>query len=649
MCGFCGFIVENNQNCNVSFDVLKEMTGVLAHRGPDNDGYFHVNTEKLIVGFGHRRLSIIDLSERADQPIGNEDNTVIVAFNGEIYNYRQLTRELKDKGHLFKSDSDTEVVVHLYEDYKEDCVNKLEGMFAFALWDKKVKRLILARDRMGIKPVFYSLKGNNIYFASEIKSLLLSNEISRRIDYKALDYYITFGYIPGERTIFKNIKKLQPASFLIFENDVLISTKYWSLEYLPKYRHSEKEIEEQLISLFENTVKKHLISDVPLGSFLSGGLDSSIIVALMSRIGKSQVNTFSLGFSSGGKDELEYASAVAGYYNTHHQEFKVNPEMTQILPKLVWHLDEPFFDNSIIPTYYLSKLARDYVKVVLTGDGGDEIFGGYEWTRRNQYQRAYKVIPSLFRKGIEKCCMGNLEIQNEYGNSWKSKVRRFFHDLDSSLEEGFRRRTSVSDAFRQMIYSDEMKNELNGFSATNYQSLLFNQINVNDRREKMLYVDTLSFLPDDCLFKVDRMSMAHGLEVRVPFLDRELVEFSAKLPFEYKIRRLTSKYILKKTFAQFLPKMILKQRKQGFTIPISAWLRGELGTTVKNVLLSKQFNKRNIFKKNQIEWMLENHKSGKQDLGHRLWSLFVFEIWARLYLDGKIISKPTSTLDELVA
>jgi len=648
MCGLCGFIVENKQGYTDNSHVLKEMTNVITHRGPDSDGYFYTNTGKSTVGLGHRRLSIIDLSERADQPIGNEDNSIIIVFNGEIYNYRQLTDELKDKGHLFKSDSDTEVVVHLYEEFAEHCVNKLDGMFAFALWDRKTKRLFLTRDRMGIKPLFYSLKGNNIYFASEIKSLLLIDEISRLIDYKALDYYFTFGYIPGGRTIFKDIKKLQPASSLIFENNEIKITNYWSVKYLPKYSYSEKEIEERLISLFENAVKRHLISDVPLGSFLSGGLDSSIIVALMSRIGSSRVNTFSLGFSSGGKDELEYAATVADYYKTNHREFKVAPEMTQILPKLLWHLDEPFFDNSIIPTYYLSKLARDNVKVVLSGDGGDEVFGGYEWTRRNQYQIAYRVLPSSIRKGFAKCCIGNLELQNEYGNNWKSKTKRFLHDLNGNLEEGFRRRTSVSDAFRQTLYSDKLKDELAGFSAINYQSRLFNRASVQDQREKMLHVDALSFLPDDCLFKVDRMSMAHGLEVRVPFLDRELVEFSAKLPFEYKIRGLTSKYILKKTFAPFLPKKILKQRKQGFTIPISAWLRGELATMAEDVLLSDRLAKRNLFKKDQIEWMLENHKTGKQDLGHRLWSLFVFEIWARLYLDEKITFEPTIGLNEIV-
>jgi asparagine synthase (glutamine-hydrolysing) len=648
MCGICGFIVQGRQPSVDCKNLLVPMTRSLSHRGPDNEGYYCAENERATVGLGHRRLSVIDLSEKANQPLGNEDESIIVVFNGEIYNYAKLASDLKARQHILKSRSDTEVINHLYEEYNTQCVDRLDGMFAFALFDRKRNRLFLARDRMGIKPLFYAHKGKNIYFASEIKALLLSSEISRQIDLESLDSYLTFGYIPGERTIFKDIKKLPPASHLVFENGKVTISSYWSIDYLPKINLNENEISEHLDALFNAAVHKHLISDVPLGAFLSGGLDSSIIVALMNKVGGKQVSTFSLGYADGGKDELEYAAAVADHYGTNHREFRIHPDMTGILPELLWYLDEPFFDNSIIPTYYVSKFARENVKAVLSGDGGDELFGGYEWARRHQYQATYATLPGLFRKTLTRFDPGEIKLENEYGRDWKSKTRRLLHDLNTDLEAGFRRRTTVSFPFRQALYSDRLKSNLAGFNAADYQHRLFEQAKVSDQREKMLYVDAMSYLPDDCLFKVDRMSMAHGLEVRVPFLDRDLVEFSAKIPFEYKIRDLTSKYILKKTFARYLPKKNLKQRKQGFTIPISAWLRNGLGTLARNILLSKSLETRDLFNKNYLKWMLEEHQYSRQEFGHRIWSLVIFELWARLYLDDKIETVPNMSLQDMV-
>jgi asparagine synthase (glutamine-hydrolysing) len=514
--------------------------------------------------------------------------------------------------------------------------------------DKKRKKLILARDRMGIKPLYYSLKGASLFFGSEIKSLLLNAEISREIDLKSLDCFLTFGYIPGDRTIFADIKKLPPASYLSFEHGKAAIESYWSIDYLPKSNLAESEIIEQLDALLSESVRKHLISDVPVGAFLSGGIDSSIIVALMDTVGGNIVNTFSLGYTGGGKDELDYAAAVADYYGTNHKEFRIHPDMIAILPELLWHLDEPFFDNSIIPTYYISKFAREEVKAVLSGDGGDELFGGYEWTRRHQYQTIYRTLPDFFRKTVSGVFAGQNHLHNEYGRDLLSKTRRMLHDLSANVETGFQRRTTVSHSFRQALYSDNLKLELDDYDAVDYQKRLFQQAQIQDEPEKMLYVDTMSYLPDDCLFKVDRMSMAHGLEVRVPFLDRELVEFSAKIPFEYKIRGLTSKYILKKTFAPYLPKKNLKQRKQGFTIPISAWLRNGLGTLARNILLSKSLEKRDLFNKKYLEWMLEEHKYSRQEFGHRIWSLVIFELWARLYEDEKIDTVPNMSLQDMI-
>ena len=650
MCGICGYFISDSNNRSESANLLKQMTDCLAHRGPDSQGYFNEINSQVNIGLGHRRLSVIDLSEDAAQPMSNEDGTVIVVFNGEIYNYRELKQELTARGHKFKTQSDTEVIVHLYEESRDQCVTRLSGMFALALLDKKRNRLLLARDRMGIKPLFYCHKGGNLYFASEIKSLMLIDEVSRDIDLKALDAYFAFGYIPGHRTIFKDIKKLQPATYMTFVDKLLEIESYWSANYEPKLQDSEDELITKFVSLFEEAIERHLVSDVPIGAFLSGGMDSSIIVALMSKVSGKRVNTFSLGYSEGRQDELEYADAVARQYHTRHTEFRTNPEMIGILPELLWHLDEPFFDNSIIPTYYISKLARGKVKVVLSGDGGDEIFGGYEWTRRSQYQHAF----NLATKPLQKIFPNHspqiaLKLKNEYGRDFISKAKRFGHDLNSDLEAGFRRRTTVSYPFRQSLYSECLKNDLNGFNAVDYQHKLFLQAPLKDDREKMLYVDSMSFLPDDCLFKVDRMSMAHGLEVRVPFLDTELVEFSAKIPFHYKLNGLTSKYILKKAFGPILPKKILGQRKQGFTIPISLWLRNELQGLASRLLLGKSLERRGLFNQKYLSWMLDEHASGRQEFGHRIWSLVTFEVWAKLYLDEKILSAPDVTLEQLAA
>jgi asparagine synthase (glutamine-hydrolysing) len=639
MCGICGFLIEDKGRGADWTDVLGKMTKCLAHRGPDNEGHYYLDTGSSIVGLGHRRLSIIDLSENANQPLGNEDDSVIVVFNGEIYNYEEITRELKERGHRFKSHSDTETIVHLYEDVGDECVDRLHGMFALVLWDRRRGRLLLARDPMGIKPLFYVFKGGNFYFASEIKALLLLDEISRQIDLKALDHYFTYGYIPGSRTIFKDINKLPAASYLAFENRQINITPYWSLHYIPKTNLPEDALREALLNEFRRAVKRHLVSDVPLGVFLSGGVDSSIIVALMSMVGEKRFDTFSLGYASGGKDELQYAATVADSFATNHHEFRVDPEMTGVLPELLWHLDEPFFDNSIIPTYYISKLAREKVKVVLSGDGGDEIFGGYEWTRRNQYKVAYGMLPGFVQNSMAKCSSG-MDPGDDYRTGLTARIRRFFADLNTDVETGFLRRTTVSYPFRRMLYSQAFKDELGDFDAADYRQQVFSAAQVWDVREKMLYADTVSFLPDDCLFKVDRMSMAHGLEVRVPFLDKGIVGFAAQIPFHYKIHGLTSKYLLKKTFSPYLPRKILKQRKQGFTIPISAWLRGELGDLASRILLSESLDKRELFERSFIAWMLEEHKSGRQEFGHRIWSLVVFEIWARLFLDRSNNERP---------
>jgi asparagine synthase (glutamine-hydrolysing) len=647
MCGLCGFVVVDQGPVPHAADMLARMTHALSHRGPDSAGQQCEEHTGSLLGLGHRRLSVIDLSAAAAQPLANEDGTIQVVFNGEIYNYRELTRELESRGHRFKSKSDTEVLVHLYEELGEACTRRLNGMFAFALWDARRRRLVLARDHLGIKPLFYAIDGRNLYFASEIKSLLCVPQLSRQIDVQALDAYLTFGFIPGPRTIFRDIRKLPPATCLVFEDGRVRLTPYWSVAFFPKWEFSESETAEKLWELVCAAVKRQMVSDVPLGAFLSGGVDSSSLVAAMTRVGGGSVATFSLGFEGAGGDELEFAAAVARHCGTRHRQFRVAPDMVDMLPRLLWHLDEPFFDNSVIPAYTVSRVARSEVTVAISGDGGDELFGGYEWTRRDQYRALYQRLPPHLRTPISRMMPAGLLPADDYSVSRMDKAKRFLFDLGAGAEAGFRRRTTVSSAFRRGLYSDQLNRELNGYDAVDEQHRLFAQAPVQEECDALLYVDTLAYLPDDCLFKVDRMSMAHGLEVRVPFLDLELFEFAARIPYDFKIKGLTSKYILKRAVERHLPKSILKQRKQGFTVPMGSWLRNGLRDLAERILLGESLQKRGFFNRETLRWMLAEHRSGRQELGHRIWSLMAFETWAKLYLDEKVASAPGISLAEL--
>ena len=640
MCGICGIVLDR-ENQTVDTDTLHLMNSTLTHRGPDDEGMFlHKN-----VGLAARRLSIIDVTG-GHQPIHNEDKSVWVVFNGEIYNFQELRDRLTKNGHSFYTQTDSEVIVHLYEEYGLECVNQLTGMFAFALWDVKQKTLLLSRDRLGIKPLYYYHKNGHFLFASELKALLQHPIVGREIDIKGLDCYFTYGYIPAPHTIFKDIFKLKPATIMTVRQADLLEQTYWELDYTDKLNGTIDELGEELLLRLGDSVRRHLISDVPLGAFLSGGLDSSTIVALMSEEIREPVKTFSLGYE-GHRDELSYARLVAKHLVTDHHEFVVSPNMAEFLPALVWSQDEPFFDNSMLPTYLVSQLAKEHVTVALSGDGGDELLGGYEWTRRYQFIQYYNQIPQKLRSVTMKLLLGQHFVP-AYESDILNKFKRFLHDSALSLEDGFARRTTVSAQFREQLYSEEFKKELLPYNAIDIQKQFFAQARVADDREKMLYVDTMLYLPDDCLFKVDRMSMANSLEVRVPFLDHHLVEFASRLPFPFKLAGVTTKMILKKAMANRLPKAILQQRKQGFTLPISEWLRGDLGNLVSDIILGEQSTKRGFLNPKYLRSMLETHRNGHHDLAHRVWAVFTFEIWARLYLDQKLSEKPNIHLKDLL-
>jgi len=556
MCAICGIIKSDGK---VDEKLLYEMTRVMKYRGPDEEGYF---LEKN-VGLGHRRLSIIDL-KTGKQPLFSEDKKIVLICNGEIYNFKELRKNLEKKGHQFKTNSDNEVIIHLYEEKKEKCVNDLRGMFGFAIWDEKEKMLFMARDRLGQKPLVYSLIGKDIIFSSEIKSLLLYPEIKKETDFEAMSDYLTYQAIPSPKTIFKNIKKLPPAHYLIWKNGNLKIERYWNVDFSKKIKlKDEIEYQELLWEKLKEATKLRLISDVPLGAFLSGGIDSSTIVGLMSELSPSPVKTFSIGFDVENYSELKYAKLVAERFRTEHYEFTVKPDVVELLPKLIWHYNEPFADTSLIPTYYVARETSKYVKVALNGDGGDENLAGYD--RYYQTILGMKIINFLKKLPLK--------------NNLHLLIKKFYILFPSNflfragnwLLETSKKEPYFLYAHRMWIFSDELKDKLlkeslkkdlpvsSLFLLKNY----WNELNIS-LLEKMLYTDLHLYLPEVLMVKIDIATMANSLEGRSPFLDHKFIETVASFPPELKLKGKTSKYILKKKLKGFLPDKIEKEKRVYF-------------------------------------------------------------------------------------
>lgn len=631
MCGVCGFVSLKPVQGGES--ILEQMVLSLRHRGPDARGTL-VNCGNAFAYLGHTRLAIIDLSEAGNQPMPNEDGTVWVIYNGEIYNFLELRNLLEQKGHRFRSHTDTEVIVHAYEEWGEGFVAKFRGMFAFAIWDKgqgtrDKGRLILARDRLGIKPLYYAhLSDGTMVFASELLALMQHPEISSEIDPLAVDAYFAYGYIPAPLTIYKSVRKLPPAHYLVWENGEIRLHRYWQLDFAQKRTGSEDELAEELKERLRETVKSHMISDVPLGAFLSGGMDSSSVVALMAQVSDRPVKTFSIGFDDEQFNELPYARLVAERYGTEHHEFIVAAPTASLMPELIPHFGEPFADSSALPTYIVSKIAREHVTVALSGDGGDEIFAGYEWTRRallwtNKPSREVSFFS--FQSQVP-----NLQSLNpwrealiRHGTDWWHKLVKALRDWQAGPVTTFQRRTRTPFTIRQLLYSRDLIASLNGQTADCIQNELLYNASVRDWREMFLYCDTMLYLPEDCLTKVDRMSMAVALEVRPPLLDHTIVEFAASLPFEMKWRDGVTKWLLKRAMKDDLPEETMKQRKQGFSIPVTRWMRGQFA----DKLLSSISNRDEILNAESVRKMVELHRSGKANFGHLLWRLYVWSIW----------------------
>lgn len=618
MCGICGIVTFGSEMA-VRRDDLLAMRDTMVHRGPDDAGLF---IEKN-VGLGHRRLSIIDLS-LGHQPMTNEDGTVVIVFNGELYNYQGLRDRLLAKGHVFTTHSDTEVIIHAYEQYGEGCLEHFRGMFAFAIWDSRKRSLFVARDRLGKKPLYYAQWENTFLFASEIKGILAHPAAHREMDLDALDLYFGFRYIPGPLTMFKGIAKLQPGHSLRIYNNVVNVSEYWDFSAIQTRPIATETAEEEFTELLKESVRLRLMSDVPLGVFLSGGIDSSVVVALMSEIVAEPIKTFSVGYTGdAAENEFQYARMVAKLFKTDHHEFRLTADdFLGFLPKLVWHLDEPIADASTIPLFFISQLAKEHATVVLSGEGADELLGGYYIYKKMMLLESLHSIPGSDMLACASSLAGRL-----LGNR---KIERYGKLLRLPLEQRYTGVSQVfSEAERKRLFKGiggMVPTALADFVAPYYERVKNRQV-----LDRMLYLDTKVWLPDDLLMKADKMTMATSVELRVPFLDHVLVEYAASLPVSCKIRGNETKYLLKRAMETRLPRELLYRTKKGFPVPISRWLR-EKADGVREVLLDNGCACRSFFEPAFLEQIIWDHEHTQNDMSGLLWPFLVFEYWHNAYM-----------------
>jgi len=631
MCGICG-IIHSENDLSPSSSLLSAMCRTITHRGPDDEG---IHTESH-AGLGARRLSIIDI-QGGHQPLSNEDGTIWAAHNGEVYNFPTLREELKSLGHRFKTRTDTETIVHCYEQWGDEFVHKLRGMYATALWDRRKKRLVVIRDRVGIKPLYYAhLKDGTLLFGSELKAILVHPDIKREIDPRALDLFLTVEYIPAPFSIFRNIFKLPAGSMLIHEKGETRIEKYWSLPSKVQPADDASlstpgDFQDELYARLKESIKLRLISDVPLGAFLSGGIDSSSIVGLMHELGTTPLKTFSIGFEESSYNELEYAREIAKRFHTEHQEHVCLPEALALTDKLIRHLDEPFGDFSVFPTYLVSKMAREHVKVILSGDGGDELFGGYE------HYQAQKASPRILSAMLKWAggTVGAIPPSDKKKGAW-NKIRRYIEGLQHHPgSRHLRWMTFLSQRTKNTLYSNTFKDhlgEIRPLHETQPFPDIFRSLSMFDKTNGELFIDFQSYLMDDILVKVDRMSMATSLETRVPLLDHKVIEFIFSLPGRYKIRGWTTKWLFKKSMERLLPKTNIYRKKEGFSIPIKHWLKSDLRELMCDHLTEKRIREDGFFQWTPIQDMITSHLQGKENFSHQLWSLMVFSIWKDHYL-----------------
>jgi asparagine synthase (glutamine-hydrolysing) len=609
MCGICGWIDREG----LDEEILWKMTRSMSHRGP--------NAQKLEIvkntGFGHARLSIIDLSNNANQPMWNEDGSLLLTYNGEFYNFMEYRDDLVRRGHMLQSNSDTDVLLHMFEEEGVECFQKMRGMFALGIWDREKEELTLARDRVGIKPLYYYRDDQRFLFGSEMKAILQHPAVKRDIDKRALSYYLTLGYIPRGLTIFKNVMKLLPGHYLKYGHYGIRIEKYWGLpDHLDAHMAgmSEEDILDQLYSLIDNAVKMRLVSDVPLGIFLSGGVDSSLVAYFAAKNSGKPINTFTIGFDEEKYDETRYARMVASHLGARHHEFTVGIDQVKVVNELAEYFDEPFADSSAIPTYYVSKTARSVVTVALAGDGGDELFGGYNWYDWVLKKMEFEMIPSPLRRTI--AAASKLPQWNFHG-------KHFLGVLGMSEYDSFLERVCIFsvEEIRKLLHIDlPSVSGMEEFYIGAGQTTL----------ERMSRTDFAYYLPEDILTKVDRASMAVSLEARVPLLDHKLCEYAFSLPEQFKIQNGMKKYLLKKLARRVLPPELPLERKQGFSIPVSEWMRGELGDRVIDSMKGGKLG--GVIDQKDIESLVRDHKRASADHGKKLWALMMLGLWGEKYL-----------------
>ena len=626
MCGIVGIV--RNDNSLVDQALVSRMCDAIRHRGPDEDGFYFSEG----VGLGMRRLSIIDV-KGGQQPIHNQDRTAWIVFNGEIYNYRELRDRLEKLGHTFYTNSDTEAIIHAYDQYGADCPKHLRGMFAFAIWDERTRELFLARDRVGKKPILYAQVNGKLIFGSEFSALLLHPDIGREIDTEAIHHYLSFMCVPAPLTAYRAIRKLEPGHSLRWRKGEIKIERYWQPDFSKKIDISEQEAGGRAIEILRDAVKVRLMSEVPLGAFLSGGIDSSAVVALMSQESSEPVKTFSIGFEEQDFSELHHARRVAEHVGAEHHEFIVRPDALEVLPLLVEHYGEPYADSSAVPTYYVARETRKHVTVALNGDGGDEAFAGYERYTAMRLAERYHRIPAVLRDSLVQQAIGLIP-SSETKRSRVRDLKRFLEAASLPKVERYLRWVSVFDtAAKANLYSANFLHETQSIRAADILAPWFARANGAGIVDAALLADINTYLPNDLLVKVDIATMAVSLEARSPFLDHHLIEFAASLPEKLKLRGLTTKYLLKRMLKKLLPPENLDRRKMGFGVPIGDWFRGKLQPFLRETILSERALNRGFFRPEAVKQLVELHARGERDNSHQLWTLLMLELWFERFID----------------
>jgi asparagine synthase (glutamine-hydrolysing) len=625
MCGIAGKVTWADGGVDRS--LIEQMCRVIEHRGPDSRGIYLDGN----VGLGVQRLAIIDL-DTGDQPIFNEDRSIVIVLNGEIYNYRELRESLLAGGHRFATQSDTEVIVHLYEDVGDDCVKMLRGMFAFALWDARQQRLLLARDRIGKKPLYFSFDGKSLWFASEPKAILQDPAVPRTVDYSAIDAFLHYQHVPEGRSAFAAFSRVKPAHTAVFDARGVAQRRYWRLSYAEQVQLSDGDACDLIRTHLTEATRLRLRSDVPVGAFLSGGVDSTAVVAAMAQESTERVKTFTIGFPHARLDEREQARKVAELFDTEHHEFVVEPRLVDVLPRLAWHYGEPFADQSAIPSFYLSQMTRSAVTVALNGDGGDESFGGYRRYVGNDVAERFQRVPPAVARTMERVLVrvgvGKAE------DTTRARLLRLARAVRLDPAARYDMWIACFDADeRRALYTPEFAAEVARGQRWDGIRLAYEESDATTLVERLLDVDAQTFLPDQLLVKMDIASMANSLEVRSPFLDHVFMEMAASLPLSTKVANGTSKRLLKQAIRRWVPAEVVERPKRGFTMPVADWLRNELRELPASVLLDSRARERGIFSAPAIERLIHDHQRATRDNSNKLWALIQLELWFRTYID----------------